>query len=65
MRYAMAIPSPVRTPVARLAEASSTGTAAEMAPLVSDLGKAAHEFLDGPARAELEALARDLTRPAS
>jgi len=52
----IAIPAPVRTPVAKLAEASANGRADMMAPLVSALAKAADSFLDPAARAELEAL---------
>jgi hypothetical protein len=56
----MAIPAPVRTPVAKLAEASANGRADTMAPLVSALTRAADAFLDPAARAELEALAASL-----
>ena len=56
----IAIPSPVRTPVARLAEASANGHPEAMAPLVTALAKAAESFLDPAARAELEALATNL-----
>ena len=52
----IAIPAPVRTPVAKLADASASGRADAMAPLVSALAKAADSFLDPPARAELHAL---------
>jgi len=53
----IAIPAPVRTPVAKLAEASANGHPDTMAPLVRALAKAAESFLDPPARAELDALA--------
>ena len=53
----IAIPAPVRTPVAKLAEASATAQPAAMAPLVTALTKAAESFLDPAARNELEALA--------
>lgn len=56
----MAIPTPVRTPVARLADASALGKAAVMAPLVAALAKAAESFLDPASRGELEALAKAL-----
>jgi hypothetical protein len=53
----IAIPSPVRTPVARCAEASAASDPRSMAALVSALAKAATTFLDGPSRGELDALA--------
>ena len=56
----IAIPAPVRTPVAKLAEASANGRADTMAPLVSALARAADSFLDPAARAELDALAASL-----
>ena len=56
----IAIPAPVRTPVAKLAEASASGSADAMAPLVSALANAAESFLDSAARAELDALAARL-----
>ena len=56
----IAIPAPVRTPVAKLAEASAKGRADTMAPLVSALANAAESFLDPAARAELDALAARL-----
>ena len=56
----IAIPSPVRTPVQRCAEASSLADPAAMAPLVAGLAKAAASFLDAAARGELEALATRL-----
>ena len=56
----IAIPAPVRAPVAKLAEASANGRAEVMAPLVTALAKAADSFLDPPARAELHALAAKL-----
>ena len=58
----IAIPSPVRTPVAKLAEASANGHPEAMAPLVSALAKAADSFLDPAARSELTALAAQLAR---
>lgn len=58
----IAIPSPVRTPVARLAEASANGHPEAMAPLVTALAKAAESFLDPAARAELDALAATLAK---
>jgi hypothetical protein len=64
----IAIPSPVRTPVAKLAEASATADPAQMAPLVASLVKAAESFLDAPSRAELDLLAArlaDVPRAAS
>jgi len=56
----IAIPAPVRTPVAKLADASANGRAHAMAPLVSALARAADSFLDPAARAELETLAARL-----
>ena len=56
----IAIPAPVRAPVAKLAEASANGRPAAMAPLVSALAKASESFLDPAARAELQALAARL-----
>jgi hypothetical protein len=56
----IAIPSPVRTPVAKLADASANGHPEAMAPLVTALAKAAEAFLDAGARAELDALAARL-----
>ena len=56
----IAIPSPVRTPVAKLAEASATANPAVMAPLVSSLAKAAEAFLDAASRSELDVLAARL-----
>jgi hypothetical protein len=58
----IAIPAPVRTPVARCADASARADALTMAPLVAGLAKAAESFLDPASRAELEALAADLGR---
>ena len=58
----LALPSPVRAPVARLAEASANGHSEAMAPLVSALARAAESFLDPAARAELDALATSLAR---
>ena len=56
----IAIPSPVRTPVAKLAEATATANPATMAPLVSALARAAESFLDAASRSELEVLAARL-----
>jgi hypothetical protein len=56
----IAIPAPVRTPVAKLADASANGHAGAMAPLVRALARAAESFLDPAARAELDALAARL-----
>ena len=56
----IAIPSPVRTPVAKLAEASAFADPAVMAPLLGSLARAAESFLDVPSRSELEALAARL-----
>ena len=56
----IAIPSPVRTPVARLAEATATADPAAMAPLVSALARAAESFLDAASRSELDMLAARL-----
>jgi hypothetical protein len=58
----IAIPAPVRTPVAKLAEASANGHPEAMAPLVSALAKAADSFLDPAARSELDSLATQLAR---
>ena len=58
----IAIPGPVRTPVAKLADASANGHPEAMAPLVTALAKAADAFLDPAARAELDALATRLAR---
>jgi hypothetical protein len=59
----IAIPTPVRTPVAKLAEASALAVPSAMGPLVSALAKAAESYLDPAARGELEALAARLSRP--
>jgi hypothetical protein len=56
----IAIPSPVRTPVAKLAEASAAANPAAMAPLVNALARAAESFLDAASRSELDALAARL-----
>jgi hypothetical protein len=56
----IAIPSPVRTPVAKLAEASATASAAALAPLVRSLAHAAESFLDAASRSELDVLAARL-----
>ena len=56
----IAIPSPVRTPVAKLAEASAMGNPTVMAPLVSSLANAAESFLDAASRSELDVLAARL-----
>ena len=56
----IAIPSPVRTPVAKLAEASALANPAVMAPLVSSLARAAESFLDAASRSELDVLAAKL-----
>ena len=61
----IAIPAPVRTPVARCAEASARADSRTMAPLVAGLAKAAEGFLDPASRAELEGLAAHLGRAAS
>ncbi|MFL5619922.1 MAG: hypothetical protein ACJ79A_16195 [Gemmatimonadaceae bacterium] len=58
----IAIPAPVRTPVAKLAEASANGHPESMAPLVIALAKAADSFLDPAARSELVALAAQLAQ---
>jgi len=58
----IAIPAPVRTPVAKLAEASANGHPESMAPLVVALSKAADAFLDPGARSELDTLATQLGR---
>ena len=58
----IAIPAPVRTPVAKLAEASANGYPEGMAPLVSALARAADSFLDPAARSELDALASQLAQ---
>lgn len=58
----IAIPAPVRAPVAKLAEASANGHPEAMAPLVTALARAADAFLDPPAKAELDALATRLGR---
>ena len=58
----IALPSPVRTPVARLADASANGHPEAMAPLVTALARAADAFLDPAARGELDALAASLAR---
>jgi hypothetical protein len=56
----IAIPSPVRTPVAKLAEATAAANPATMAPLVTALARAAESFLDPASRSELEMLAARL-----
>lgn len=61
----IAIPSPVRTPVAKLAEASATADPALMVPLVTSLARAAESFLDAASRSELDALAAQLVAVAS
>ena len=61
----IAIPSPVRSPVAKLAEATAGANPATMAPLVSALARAAESFLDAASRSELDMLAarlQDLAR---
>ena len=58
----IALPNPVRTPVARLAEASANGHPEAMAALVTALARAAESFLDPAARGELDALAASLAR---
>jgi hypothetical protein len=58
----IAIPAPVRTPVAKLADASANGHPESMAPLVAALAKAADAFLDPGARSELDTLATQLGR---
>ena len=58
----IAIPTPVRAPVAKLADASANGHPESMAPLVAALAKAADAFLDAAARSELDALATQLAR---
>ena len=58
----IAIPAPVRTPVAKLADASANGHPESMAPLVTALAKAADAFLDAGARSELDTLATQLGR---
>ena len=58
----IALPTPVRTPVAKLAEASANGHPEAIAPLVTALAKAADPFLDAAARAELSALAARLSQ---
>jgi len=60
----IAIPSPVRTPVAKLAEASATADPAVMAPLVASLAKAAESFLDAASRSELDVLMAKLAEAA-
>jgi hypothetical protein len=59
----MAIPAPVRAPVARCAEASAHESSGEMAALITALATAADGFLDPAARGELEALAARITQP--
>jgi hypothetical protein len=61
----IAIPAPVRTPVARCAEGSQLPDSKAMAALVSGLAKAADSFLDPAARSELEALAARLEQAGS
>jgi hypothetical protein len=56
----IAIPSPVRSPVAKLAEATAAADPATMAPLVSSLARAAETFLDTASRSELDMLAARL-----
>ena len=58
----IAIPAPVRTPVAKLADASANGHPEAMAPLVAALAKAADAFLDTASRSELDTLATQLGR---
>lgn len=58
----IAIPAPVRAPVAKLADASANGYPESMAPLVAALAKAADAFLDPAARSELDALATRLAQ---
>jgi hypothetical protein len=58
----IALPAPVRSPVAKLAEASANGHPGAMAPLVTALARAADSFLDPAARAELDALASLLAK---
>ena len=61
----IAIPAPVRTPVARCAEASAVVDAKGMAAIVLALATAAEGFLDPPARGELETLATRLSQRAA
>ncbi|MDB4882066.1 MAG: hypothetical protein JWL95_832 [Gemmatimonadetes bacterium] len=61
----IAIPGPVRTPVARCAEASALPASDATAALVRALAKAAESFLDPAARVELETLAVRLASTAS
>lgn len=62
----IAIPLPVRSPAAKLADASATADPDLMAPLVASLAKAAESFLDAASRSELDVLAarlRETPRP--
>jgi hypothetical protein len=61
----IAIPAPVRAPVAKCAEASAVSNAKSMAALVTGLAKAAESFLDAAARGELDALASRLAQAAT
>lgn len=56
----IAIPAPVRAPVARCAEASALDDPKGMAGLILALAKAADGFLDPASRGELETLAARL-----
>jgi hypothetical protein len=53
----LAIPTPVRTPLARCLELSATGTLGELGAAVGALALASAEYLEPAARAELDALA--------
>jgi hypothetical protein len=53
----LAIPTPVRTPLARCLELSASGTLAELGAAIAALALASAEFLEPAARAELDTLA--------
>ena len=56
----LALPTPMRAPLARCVEHSGDGPAATLARDVASLAALADSYLDAPARGELAALARRL-----
>lgn len=57
----LALPAPLRTPLARLAAASAAGARAEIADTLIALIAAARKHLDEPSLAELESVVGRLT----
>lgn len=56
----LTLPAPVRAPLARCLEGATGNSAIELAGAVRQLAGAAAEYLDAPARAELDLLATQL-----